>query len=45
LPTVAVEVLQISRSADATMDDLVNVVQNDPAITGKLLKMVNSALL
>lgn len=44
LPTIAVEVLQISRSTDATMDDLVNVVQNDPAITGKLLKMVNSAL-
>jgi diguanylate cyclase (GGDEF)-like protein len=44
LPTVAVEVLRVSQSDKSTLDDLVEVVQNDPAITGKLLKTVNSAL-
>jgi len=44
LPTVAVEVLRLSRNADASIDDLVEVIQKDPALTGKILKTVNSAL-
>jgi two-component system cell cycle response regulator len=44
LPTVAVEVLRLSRTEDASIDDLVKVIQQDPALTGKILKTVNSAL-
>ncbi len=44
LPTVAVEVLRLMKSEDVQVDDLVRVVQNDPALTAKLLKTVNSAM-
>ena len=44
LPTVAVEVLRLSRSDNASIDELVEVIQQDPALTGKILKTVNSAL-
>ena len=30
LPTVAVEVLRLSRTEDASVDDLVKVIQKDP---------------
>ncbi|MBI5865208.1 MAG: GGDEF domain-containing protein [Planctomycetes bacterium] len=44
LPTVAAEILRLTRSDDVTVDALVKVVQQDPALTAKLLKVVNSAL-
>lgn len=44
LPHVAIEVLALSRRASATADDLAAIVQNDPAIAARLLKIVNSAL-
>jgi two-component system cell cycle response regulator len=44
LPTVAIEVLRLSRDKNATIDDLVKVIQKDPALTVKLLRTVNSAL-
>lgn len=44
LPHVAVEVLALSRRASVTADDLAAIVQNDPAIAARLLKIVNSAL-
>ena len=44
LPTVAVEILRLSRQDDAGADDLAAVIQNDPALTGKMLKMVNSSM-
>ncbi len=44
LPNVAIEVLALSRKPDATADDLAAIVQNDPAISARLLQIVNSAL-
>ncbi len=44
LPQVAIEVLALSKDPDASADDLAAVVQNDPVITARLLKIVNSAL-
>ncbi len=44
LPTVAIEVLQMMKSDDVSVKDMAKVVQNDPALAGKILKMVNSCL-
>jgi len=44
LPTVAVEVLRLSRTEDTSIKDLIKVIRKDPALTGKILKTVNSAL-
>jgi diguanylate cyclase (GGDEF)-like protein len=44
LPTVAVEVLRLTRTEYVTVSDLAEVVQNDPALTAKILKVVNSSL-
>ncbi len=44
LPTVAVEVLRLTRSEDVSVEALAKVIQNDPALTAKILKVVNSAL-
>lgn len=44
LPSVAIQVLQLSKQPDASVDDLAAVIQNDPALAAKLLKVVNSAL-
>ncbi|TWT40349.1 Phytochrome-like protein cph2 [Phycisphaerae bacterium RAS1] len=44
LPTVAMEVLRISRDENASADDLAAAIQHDPALTGKVLKMVNSSM-
>lgn len=44
LPNVALEVLRLTRSADISVDALAKVIQNDPALSCKLLKVVNSAL-
>ena len=46
LPTpkgVAFAVMEICRRDDATMDAVTNVVQTDPALAGRLLRLANSA--
>jgi putative nucleotidyltransferase with HDIG domain len=43
LPSVASHVLMIASNPDASASDLTNVIENDPSLTSKLLKIVNSA--
>lgn len=43
LPQVAMRVLELSRREDLIPRDLATVVQTDPAITAKVLKLCNSA--
>ncbi len=43
LPSVATHVLMIASDPDASATDLTNVIINDPSLTSKLLKVVNSA--
>ncbi len=44
LPNVAVEVLRLTRDDNVSVDELARVIQNDPALSGKLLRVVNSAM-
>lgn len=44
LPTVAIEVLKATRKDDVTANELATVIQNDPGLTAKILKVVNSPL-
>lgn len=44
LPTVAIEVLRLAKSDDVSVDAIAKVVQNDPALSAKLLRVVNSPL-
>lgn len=44
LPTVAIEVLKLTRKDDVTTNELAAVIQNDPGLTAKILKVVNSPL-
>jgi len=44
LPTVAMEILKLTRDPDSTVDDLAEVIRNDPALSAKILKMVNSSM-
>ncbi len=43
LPVVAVKLLKITRDDRSSASDLVKVVETDPGITAKVLKIVNSA--
>jgi len=43
LPTVAMEVARLTRNPDSSINDIVKVIQNDPSITAKILKISNSA--
>lgn len=43
LPEVAMEVMRLVRDPKATGDDLVRVLSNDPALSVRVLKIVNSA--
>lgn len=43
LPTVAAEVLRIAEDENSSVADLVRVIQQDPALSAKLLRLVNSA--
>ncbi len=43
LPSVAVEVLELTREENVKLSDIERVVQNDPALVGKILKTVNSS--
>lgn len=44
LPTVAVEILRLMRDDNTGASALAAVIQQDPALTGRILKMVNSSL-
>jgi diguanylate cyclase (GGDEF)-like protein len=47
LPTpsgVGLRILVLTRSEDCSLDDIAKVVQADPALTGRILKLANSAL-
>lgn len=44
LPTVAVEVLRLTQSSDVSAEEVAAAIQNDPALTVKILKVVNSSL-
>ncbi len=44
LPGVALEVLSLTEQPDCTIEQLANVIQNDPAITARILKVINSPL-
>lgn len=43
LPTVAMEVMALTSNPDSAINDIVNVIQNDPSITTKILKIANSS--
>ncbi len=43
LPTVAVDVLELTRDQNVEINKLARVIQNDQAITSKILKTVNSS--
>ena len=40
---VALAVMEISRRDDATLDEVARVVQTDPALSGRLLRLANAA--
>jgi len=44
LPKVAIEVLRLTQAEDVSIAQIASVIQQDPALTGKLLKVVNSSL-
>ena len=44
LPTVAIDVLNLTKKDDVSIDELAGVIQNDPALAGRFLKVVNSPL-
>lgn len=41
---VALSVMRLSRRDDVTMEKIAEVVQTDPALTGRLIRLANSAL-
>ncbi|MBS0003079.1 MAG: HDOD domain-containing protein, partial [Thioalkalivibrio sp.] len=41
---VALAVMRLARRDDVTMEKIAEVVQTDPAITGRLIRLANSAL-
>lgn len=44
LPLVAVEVLKLARSDKSSMADIARVIETDPALTSRILKVANSSL-
>ena len=43
-PTVALEVLRLTRDPDAGFEDLTQVISRDPVLAARLLKLANSAM-
>lgn len=43
-PAVAIRVLELTRDPNATIADIGKLIQNDPALSAKVLKTVNSSL-
>ena len=44
LPTVAIELLELSRNPELEIAEVVTVIKHDPAISGRILKAANSTL-
>ncbi len=44
LPAVAMQVLKLVQSEDVSITELVEVLQRDPALTGRILRIVNSSM-
>jgi two-component system, cell cycle response regulator len=44
LPTVAIRVLALANDPEATLEQIAEVVRNDPALTARVLKVINSPL-
>jgi len=44
LPAVALQVLKMTQSEDVSIAEIARVIQQDPALTARLLKTVNSSL-
>jgi len=44
LPAVAIEVLKLTRTDNASVPAIAKVIQQDPALTAKLLRVVNSSM-
>ncbi len=44
LPAVVADILRLSRSDDVSMEQLADIIQTDPALTARLLRLVNSSL-
>jgi two-component system cell cycle response regulator len=44
LPAVAMQVLKMTQADDCSVAEIARVIQQDPALTGRLLKIVNSSL-
>ena len=42
LPAVALKVLDISRSGDATLSDYARAIEHDPALTARVMSVANS---
>lgn len=42
LPTVAVKVLELARSDEVEISEIASLISNDPALSGKVLRTVNS---
>lgn len=43
LPGIAVELLRMTRSGDAPISEIADLIANDPALTSKVLRTVNSS--
>ena len=43
LPTIALKVIELAQDPEAEFRDIADVVQHDPALSGKILRTVNSA--
>jgi two-component system cell cycle response regulator len=43
-PGVGMEILRITGNEECSVDELARVIQSDPALTGRLLQVANSAL-
>lgn len=44
LPTIALEIISLAQDPDAEFGHVAETIQHDPALSGKILKTVNSAL-
>jgi diguanylate cyclase (GGDEF)-like protein len=44
IPAVALEVLRLAENSDVTLEEMASAIEKDPAMTGKILKLVNSPL-
>lgn len=42
LPSIAARLLEVTKSADSTVDDVVDVVKSDPALAAKIVRTANS---